>query len=585
MGDRGHDGGQADGDPQLVVGERNPPPASADATGASGRTFTPRRLVGGLIACALLTVVHVWPIALSPGGQSFDYHDDALQITWTVTWIASQVTHRPLDLLNGNIFYPDERSLVSCEPLIVPGLMGVPVYAASADPVLTHNLVWLAGFVLSAFAMYCLVLYLGNDSIAALVAGSLFIFNSHIASRYAHLMAVHMEWLPLSLLALERYVDHRQLRQTAWLGLFVALAALSSGHLAVYTLVALGIVFMARGADWLTARPVSMIGGLALAALLASALAVPVLYPWLDGGLSRNVVGQGATLEAYLAGVSLLHRGWSGEYYVRGGGVGFFPGVGAIVMALYALLTLSSSTPRHARRIIAYCLLGIAGIALSLGAQTPVLGALQTILPPARAIRDASRLGYLFLTAVALLAGLGLATFRRRHRTRTWATGVAVALLVAVNVEAFVPPRTVPRAEISPIYDAVREHRGDTVLLELPYYRRPGTWQRNARYMFNSTAHWKPLVNGYGSYLPDWHKRFGHRLERFPEPSSVRMIRRLKVTHLMVNTTRYGTDALATVLQFLSANRRFTLVATDAQGRQLYRVADRAQRLPRRTGS
>lgn len=296
-----------------------------------------------LLAFVALSSVHLWPIALFPATRSFNRNDDAFEIAWIVTWIARELPRNPLGVLDGNIFYPAKHALVMGEPLLVPGIMGIPVYAASGNPVITHNLLWLAGFALSAFAMYLLVLHLTRDGAAAFVAGTLFIFNSHIVTRYAQLMAVHVEWLPLALLALERYLAGRRLQAAAWIGICVALAALTSGHLVVYTLVTLAVVFVARSPEWLRRRPLEVSGGIGIAAAVAALLAVPLLYPWFDTGFQRESFAPGAPLSAYLVNLSWLHRPWSEGLYDRAPGAAFFPGITALGLALYAMFTARDS--------------------------------------------------------------------------------------------------------------------------------------------------------------------------------------------------------------------------------------------------
>ena len=41
----------------------------------------------------------------------------------------------------------------------------------------------------------------------------------------------------------------------------------------------------------------------------------------------------------------------------------------------------------------------------------------------------------------------------------------------------------------------------DVVLAEMPFYPADAVFE-NAEYMVNSTAHWRPLMNGYSGYTP-----------------------------------------------------------------------------------
>src|SRR5205807_39496 len=65
-------------------------------------------------------------------------------------------------------------------------------------------------------------------------------------------------------------------------------------------------------------------------------------------------------------------------------------------------------------RIAMLAAIGLAGVILSLGTNTPVYGWLFAVFPPIRSLRVAARFGNLFLLAVAVLGGVGVSMVRRR---------------------------------------------------------------------------------------------------------------------------------------------------------------------------
>ena len=67
-----------------------------------------------------------------------------------MAWVAHQVPRDPIHLFEANIFYPAHDSLAFSEPLIVPALMGAPLAWAGASPVLVYNVVVVAGTRLHA---------------------------------------------------------------------------------------------------------------------------------------------------------------------------------------------------------------------------------------------------------------------------------------------------------------------------------------------------------------------------------------------------------------------------------------------------
>src|SRR5206468_7282277 len=109
-------------------------------------------------------------------------------------------------LFEANIFYPAHDTLAFSEPLIVPALIGAPLAWAGGSPVLVYNLVVIAGMALSAFATFVLIEAWTGSFPAGLVAGSLFAFNTHTLTRFAHVQGLHIYGLPLALLAIDRLV-------------------------------------------------------------------------------------------------------------------------------------------------------------------------------------------------------------------------------------------------------------------------------------------------------------------------------------------------------------------------------------------
>jgi hypothetical protein len=57
---------------------------------------------------------------------------------------------------------------------------------------------------------------------------------------------------------------------------------------------------------------------------------------------------------------------------------------------------------------------------------------------------------------------------------------------------------------------------------------------RNARAVAASTAHWKPMVNGYSGFVPRSYVAHYETLAGFPDPLTFDALRKIGVTHLVV---------------------------------------------------
>jgi hypothetical protein len=101
--------------------------------------------------------------------------------------------------------------------------------ALGASAVLTHNLLLMAGFVLTGLAGYALGTRVSGDRLAGLLAGSLVAFGPHTLPRIAHLQAQWLMALPLSLLALDSVIRKRTWGPALTLGVWVGLLAMTLG--------------------------------------------------------------------------------------------------------------------------------------------------------------------------------------------------------------------------------------------------------------------------------------------------------------------------------------------------------------------
>src|SRR5262249_31085354 len=159
-----------------------------------------------------------------------------------------------------------------------------------------------------------------------------------------------------------------------------------------------------------------------------------------------------------------------------------------------------------------------------------------------RAIRATARFGYLATLSVAALAGFGLASLRRAAPGQPW-TAITVALLAAVSGESLVAPLGLTRFDgIPPIYARVPRD-ATTRLVEIPFFGSTNA-QFHASYMLNSTANWRPIVNGYSGFQPPSFYRHAAVLDGFPDEASLAMLHDLGVTHVFVHTTQMSKEAL-----------------------------------------
>ena len=332
--------------------------------------------------------------------------------------------------------------------------------------------------------------------------------------------------------------------------------AYTSGYLAVFGVVMIGVSLLARVPSWLPrAGAVSARFGLAAALTLVATLPLFLHYrrAAIEEGLVRSlsdVSMYSVQPRAYLASAGRVHfYTWSGEFF-RTSIDYFFPGFVALLLAAVAVAyvarhtTASDDMALARQRVLMLVAIAFAGFVLSLGTNTPIYGWLYAVFPPMQGLRAASRFGNLFLLGIAALAGLGLSLLRQRRQAFR-ASIVGVALVIAVNAESFRAPFYYSRfAGIPDIYAELADHPGPVVLVEIPFYP-PRTVFENATYVLNSTAHWRPIMNGYSGHTPALYRKYADAFGQFPSPGAILAMKQAGATHVMVHPARLWVDRAA----------------------------------------
>lgn len=494
----------------------------------------------------VLAIVQTWPLASDPAHLSRNDTADTVLNEWAIAWFAYQAPRDPRALFDANIFHPERDTLAYSEAMIVQSVIAAPLQWLGASPVLAYNLVALAGFALTGWAT-CLVLarWTGDWS-AGLIAGVLNGVNAHTMTRLPHLQALHVEFLPFALLALDRLVREPRVGHAARLALWFTLQALTSIYLLVFTAFSLVAATLVRPDAWRGGR----IRRVAPMALLSAAMAGLALLPFLlpywrvyaDQGLSRSLVDvemYSASIADYLTTPGRLHAWlWSSRF----SGTALFPGVIGLGLAVVAVATGVALRDGRARMCLA---MGVVGVALSFGIRLPGYAALWEALPLLHAIRAPVRFGYLGVVAVAMLAGFGAVAIRRRVAPQAWPPLVAILVTMAA-IETMAAPIGLSRFEGVPAIYATLRDEPSAVVSELPL-PHPRAAFANARFMLNSTAHWKPMVNGYSGFVPASYWTHQEQIAGFPDARAIDALQALGVTHVFVHFNQLRTAAAEAV--------------------------------------
>jgi hypothetical protein len=128
-----------------------------------------------------------------------------------------------------------------------------------------------------------------------------------------------------------------------------------------------------------------------------------------------------------------------------------------------------------------------------------------------------------------------------------------------------------PALPVSPVY-RVLAGQPDGAVMEFPFFTRQ--LDLNARYVLMSTAHWKPIVNGFGAFWPADIQQLASATQSFPSDDALARVRAWGVRYVVLHTAlyeRYGLAEPADLIRRADSLSGMTLVASDRNMR-LYQL-------------
>ncbi len=490
----------------------------------------------------LLTFVMTFPMILRLGDSLLSTDANALNDTffsvWIFGWQSHQLAINPLQLFQGNIFYPFANTLAFSEIILPEALFYMPISMATGNPVLAYNVVVLGLFALNGLAMYLWAFEVlaplnprVSPRLAAFVAGLIFAFCTYKLGEIRHVQLLAAQWMPLTMMYLARGLRRPSIHNGFLTGLFFALNALSSLYYAVFLAVAMLIYAVVDFAWRRYAITRAHLIYAATGVVLILVLVVPLLLPFFQlESVYHFSAGRDPRLFAarpasYLAslGTSWLYGKATRDFYVLAKGQPLFPGITVLVLAILGTVAgwrLGEGRARQAIRILIVSLwvITLAAVVLSFGPF--LMGGrdlnpltlirlpywwLSRVLTPLASLNAPARFAVLVMLALSLLAAFGVQWLAGRFQRGPAVITAVVAALVLLEFASVPLPLTTVAAgdKIPGVYQYLASLEPGQPVVELPMGQPNFASQdRFVEYTYNSVYHWQPLVNGYSTFIP-----------------------------------------------------------------------------------
>jgi hypothetical protein len=503
----------------------------------------------GLLATLLyasLTAVLAYPLTVYPGSRVIPLGADTHYYLWALGWDVHALVTQPLSIFDANIFYPYRHTLAYSENIIGSAVIAAPFIWLTGNLLLGLNAVSLISLVLCGVGTYVLARRLRLSVPAAIVAGIVFAFAPPRFFRIAQLHLATVQWMPFCLASLHAYFDHGQKRDLRWACAFFTAQALTSGHGAVFTALAVGGLVtwrIIRGEPWRWATRLTDLG---IPGVLLLALGGLVFLPYdlvkHDIGLERSI-DESYTFApnaiSFIASISHVHlfvlSFFTNMSIVDHAKALLFPGYGTLALAVAALWPHRAWVRGWLRaEWIGYAGLTAVSLWLVLG---PSFGlyALLYRLPGFSLIRVPSRYMILTTLALAIVAAVG---FERVTRRVTPAVkrrlAVVVSACLVIECAAFPLATDEQRFEIPVVNQWLATRPPPFVVAELPV-----TDRQQSYYMLYSTAHWQKTIHGYSSLVPPLNAELYAALRQFPDDESLGRLADFGVRYVVIHPAFY----------------------------------------------
>jgi hypothetical protein len=512
------------------------------------------------LVCLIVTAA--WAARVLPrlGTHLRDAYDAQFQ-AWGVAWASHALSSAPLRVFDANVFAPVPNALAFTEPLVGYGLVGLPLTLAGFSPVGAFNVLCLLGTAFSIWAISRLAIAHGAPRASALLGAAAAVLGASATSNLGYISFVAFGGIALPLVAWKSLRESGRWR--AAIALAAALAGLAwfSLQLFAFGLAALAAVVAADAVTRPEARRFTLLTKLSLSLALAAALIAPLAFHMLEARRDHGFQRDDAESRLFSAsprdwltttnenpGQAFLKRRSDSERSL-------FPGTATLLLGALGLLALLG-TRRHGSLVAAGSLLAGLGVAGSFGPAGPVVPVLKLVFPFVfSGIRAFTRFGFVAQIGFGLLAAAGCAALIERARAREGRIALAAALALGIGCDVRQTVRFEARPELphAPVERFLACSDTDGPILHLPLYHSPG----DARWVFSSLAHFKPIVNGYASYVPRRSQELAATLadESIPE-STLARLRAWPVGVLVVHEHALPLERLEPTMAFLAKELR-----------------------------
>ena len=136
-------------------------------------------------------------------------------------------------------------------------------------------------------------------------------------------------------------------------------------------------------------------------------------------------------------------------------------------------------------------------------------------------------------------------------------------------MECLARPVLVPVETDSAVFYSWLKTSPDAVLFEWPVTVPWRLWDMvDVRYMYRSTLHWRPLLNGYSGFYPSSYLSLLNHMRGFPDTATIAELQRRGATVIVVHEVQHSRPSYGDAVARLMRDPSVRVMAEEKEGRQ-----------------
>lgn len=517
----------------------------------------------------LLSLFITFPLFFKIGDITTGLGDE-LVIAWIQNWVIHALSTDPLSIFESNLYYPYHNTLAFTETFILTSILAIPIRMIIGEPISTVNFTFISSLIFLGFSMYLLCFYLTRSFFASIFSGILVIFSPAVLDKATHLQILAIQWVPLAILFYLLFLNKQKSRYLTISLLFFVMQTYNSFMPGYFILFSYVTIFLF---SWFYKRKQTIkiiTKKNILLSIISFLLIFPIILPYYQVSKEFNYTRDiRDAVHFALQSEDLLYTTDRSRFYKFFNNLSFNqqsqnnefkPGyvglvfTGFIIFVFWRFIKYFKKNGYLLNSFITVSLLGLIlsfGPVLHLGRQTvhmpfPVplpYAFFYYILPGFQGFRNSARWEMLFIMMIAVAIALILHEIAGKYSLRKQAV-MYFFLILGCIVEFNFPLQfinVVQRKDFPQIYSWLNTTPKNSSAIIMPVYNwnSPYASEEIKREYF-STNNFRRTVNGYSGFSPPpWQELLSYLHEKFPEEASLKKLKGLKVTYLIVDKRMY----------------------------------------------